>query len=72
MNEHEKMSYVEFPAKDIEATKVFFTTQSVVMPVANRHGFLYAAQDEGHAPRIQRSQQLMGRLGDRRPQGVTA
>lgn len=25
MNEHEKINYVEFPAKDIEATKVFFT-----------------------------------------------
>ncbi|NOX43670.1 MAG: VOC family protein [Gammaproteobacteria bacterium] len=24
MNEHEKINYVEFPAKDIEATKVFF------------------------------------------------
>lgn len=26
MNKHEKINYVEFPAKDIEATKVFFTT----------------------------------------------
>jgi len=26
MNEHEKINYVEFPAKDIEATKSFFTT----------------------------------------------
>jgi len=26
MNEHEKINYVEFPAKDIEATKDFFTT----------------------------------------------
>jgi len=25
MNEHEKINYIEFPAKDIEATKVFFT-----------------------------------------------
>ena len=25
MNEHEKLSYVEFPAKDIQATKQFFT-----------------------------------------------
>ncbi len=25
MNEHEKISYVEFPSKDIEATKAFFT-----------------------------------------------
>ncbi|MFQ5753829.1 MAG: VOC family protein [bacterium] len=25
MNEHEKINYVEFPAKDIEATKAFFT-----------------------------------------------
>ena len=25
MNEHEKINYVEFPAKDIEATKTFFT-----------------------------------------------
>ncbi|MBL1141916.1 MAG: VOC family protein [Proteobacteria bacterium] len=25
MNEHEKINYVEFPARDIEATKVFFT-----------------------------------------------
>ena len=25
MNEHEKINYVEFPAKDIEAAKVFFT-----------------------------------------------
>jgi len=24
MNEHEKINYVEFPAKDIEATKTFF------------------------------------------------
>ena len=24
MNEHEKINYVEFPAKDIEATKLFF------------------------------------------------
>lgn len=24
MNEHEKINYVEFPAKDIEAAKVFF------------------------------------------------
>lgn len=24
MNEHEKINYVEFPAKDIEATKAFF------------------------------------------------
>ncbi len=26
MNEHEKINYVEFPAKDLEATKAFFTT----------------------------------------------
>lgn len=26
MSEHEKISYVEFPAKDIEATKLFFNT----------------------------------------------
>ena len=26
MNEHEKINYVEFPAKDIEATKTFFNT----------------------------------------------
>ena len=26
MNEHEKINYVEFPAKDIEATKAFFIT----------------------------------------------
>jgi predicted enzyme related to lactoylglutathione lyase len=26
MNEHEKINYVEFPAKDIEATKAFFKT----------------------------------------------
>lgn len=25
MNEHEKINYVEFPAKDIEAAKTFFT-----------------------------------------------
>lgn len=25
MNEHEKINYVEFPARDIEATKAFFT-----------------------------------------------
>ena len=25
MNVHEKMNYVEFPAKDLEATKTFFT-----------------------------------------------
>jgi len=25
MNKHEKINYVEFPAKDIEATKLFFT-----------------------------------------------
>ncbi len=25
MNEHEKINYVEFPAKNIEATKTFFT-----------------------------------------------
>lgn len=25
MNKHEKINYVEFPAKDLEATKVFFT-----------------------------------------------
>lgn len=25
MNEHEKINYVEFPAKDIAATKAFFT-----------------------------------------------
>jgi len=25
MNDHEKINYVEFPAKDIEATKTFFT-----------------------------------------------
>jgi len=25
MNEHEKINYVEFPAKDIPATKAFFT-----------------------------------------------
>jgi predicted enzyme related to lactoylglutathione lyase len=26
MNEHEKINYVEFPAKDINATKSFFST----------------------------------------------
>ena len=26
MNEHEKINYLEFPAKDITATKIFFTT----------------------------------------------
>ena len=26
MNEHEKINYVEFPAKDIEKAKAFFTT----------------------------------------------
>ena len=26
MNEHEKINYVEFPAQDIEAAKVFFNT----------------------------------------------
>jgi len=26
MNEHEKINYVEFPAKDIEATKIFFNS----------------------------------------------
>ncbi len=26
MNEHEKINYVEFPAKDIEATKKFFSS----------------------------------------------
>jgi len=26
VNKHEKINYVEFPAKDIEATKAFFTT----------------------------------------------
>ena len=26
MKEHEKINYVEFPAKDIEATKKFFKT----------------------------------------------
>ena len=26
MNEHEKINYVEFPAKDLEATKAFFTS----------------------------------------------
>lgn len=26
MNEHEKINYVEFPAKDIEVAKAFFTT----------------------------------------------
>ncbi len=26
MNEHEKINYVEFPAKDIEATKAFFSS----------------------------------------------
>ncbi len=26
MKEHEKINYVEFPAKDIEAAKAFFTT----------------------------------------------
>ena len=26
MNEHEKINYVEYPAKDIQATKAFFTT----------------------------------------------
>jgi uncharacterized protein len=25
MNEHEKINYVEFPAKDLDATKTFFT-----------------------------------------------
>ena len=25
MNQHEKINYVEFPARDIEATKAFFT-----------------------------------------------
>ena len=27
MKEHNKISYVEFPAKDLEATKIFFTTK---------------------------------------------
>ena len=26
MNEHEKINYIEFPAKDIETTKAFFKT----------------------------------------------
>lgn len=26
MNQHEKINYVEFPAKDIEATQAFFST----------------------------------------------
>lgn len=26
MNKHEKINYIEFPAKDIEAAKAFFTT----------------------------------------------
>ena len=26
MNDHEKINYVEFPSKDIEVTKAFFTT----------------------------------------------
>ena len=26
MNEHEKINYVEFPSKDLAATKTFFTT----------------------------------------------
>ena len=26
MNEHEKINYVEFPARDIDAVKAFFTT----------------------------------------------
>ena len=26
MNEHEKINYVEFPAKDLEETKIFFST----------------------------------------------
>jgi len=26
MNEHEKINYVEFPSKDLEATKVFFAS----------------------------------------------
>ncbi len=26
MNEHEKINYVEFPAKDFDATKMFFST----------------------------------------------
>ena len=26
MNKHEKINYVEFPAKDVEAAKVFFTS----------------------------------------------
>jgi len=26
MNEHEKINYIEFPAKDLEATKIFFTS----------------------------------------------
>jgi hypothetical protein len=26
MNDHEKINYVEFPARDIEKTKAFFTT----------------------------------------------
>ena len=26
MNQHEKINYIEFPAKDIEATKTFFTS----------------------------------------------
>lgn len=26
MNEHEKINYVEFPARDLEATKAFFST----------------------------------------------
>lgn len=26
MNQHEKINYVEFPAKDIDATKIFFST----------------------------------------------
>lgn len=26
MNQHEKLNYVEFPARDLEATKVFFSS----------------------------------------------
>jgi len=26
MNEHEKINYIEFPSKDLQATKVFFTS----------------------------------------------
>ena len=29
MNEHEKINYVEFPAKDIEATKAFFSAPQI-------------------------------------------